>query len=76
MNKHGYVKAYTSGQWDFKFCTGGVKREVLISEESGICDEYFERSASVQLVVENIIKESGISDRVFKFVPFRMFICS
>ena len=34
----------------------------MLSEELGICEFFFEGSASVQLVGENIGTESGISD--------------
>ena len=43
-------------------CTGRVKREGILSEESGICDRFLEGSASVRLVSENSVAESGIRD--------------
>ena len=49
----------------FKFFTGRVKCEVLQSEESIIGDEVFSGSASIRLVDENIVTESGISDILF-----------
>ena len=45
------------------FYTGGVKHEVIRSEELEICDEVFEGSASVSLVSKNSVAESGIKDR-------------
>ena len=39
VDKYGYVKSYTSGWWEFIFFNGGVKCEIIRSEELVICDE-------------------------------------
>ena len=47
------------------------------SEELGICDEYFEGSASKRLVGENIVKEFRINDGFFILCEGGMcFVCS
>ena len=43
------------------------------SEGLGISDEYFEGSASVQLVGENIVKESRIRERFLTSYEFGEF---
>ena len=55
-------------------CTGWVKRKVMQSEESVICDRIFEGIVIVRLVRKNVVVESGIrygflNSRVF-FVRF------
>ena len=65
LNKYGYVKAYSSGRWAVMFCTGGFKWEGMRREESVICGKYFEGSASVWIVSENILRKSGIRDRFY-----------
>ena len=68
VNKYGHAKVHTSGWWEFSFFNGEVKHEGMQSEESGIYDEDSEGSANSWLVSENIVKESGISDGLFKSV--------
>ena len=58
------------------FYTGGVKHEVIRSEELEICDEVFEGSASVILVSKNSVAESGIKDRFFSLLDFMCVFCS
>ena len=48
--------------------TAGVKHDVLKRQEQGFYDEYFEKSESICVLAENIVKESGINDKVFVFV--------
>ena len=47
------------------FCTGGVNWEGMRREKSVIFGNYFEESASVWLVGDNIVKKSGIRDRFY-----------
>ena len=53
-------------------CMGCLKREVILNQESGICDEVFEGSASMRLVSENNVAKSGISDG---FLSSCYFLC-